>query len=292
MRPAVFLDRDGVINRALVRNNKPFPPMRSTRSRCCRACRRRCAASCGGLRADRGDEPAGCRPREADERGRAGHPRSPRHAGRRRRVSGLLPRRCRWMRCRKPKPGLLTAAPAHALDRSIIVGDRWRDIEAGRRAGCRATVFVDYGYDEPTPVDAGHARAIAGRSRRLDFEAGERDVNLSDSSNEDLRRRRGARWHARAVSPAVHQGVHHQPDAHAEGRHHRLPRVCQAGGRRHSGSPDLVRGVLGRVRGDGAPGARDRHVGRARLREDPRHEHQTRARLRSDPAPVAPRASS
>ena len=28
VRPAVFLDRDGVINRALVRNNKPFPPMR------------------------------------------------------------------------------------------------------------------------------------------------------------------------------------------------------------------------------------------------------------------------
>jgi D-glycero-D-manno-heptose 1,7-bisphosphate phosphatase len=56
--------------------------------------------------------------------------------------------------CRKPKPGLLTAAPAHALERSIVVGDRWRDIEAGRRAGCRAAVFVDYGYDDPAPVNA------------------------------------------------------------------------------------------------------------------------------------------
>jgi D-glycero-D-manno-heptose 1,7-bisphosphate phosphatase len=29
-----------------------------------------------------------------------------------------------------------------------MVGDRWRDIEAGRRAGC-STLFIDYGWDEP-----------------------------------------------------------------------------------------------------------------------------------------------
>jgi D-glycero-D-manno-heptose 1,7-bisphosphate phosphatase len=29
-----------------------------------------------------------------------------------------------------------------------MVGDRWRDVEAGRSAGCRV-VFVDHGYDEP-----------------------------------------------------------------------------------------------------------------------------------------------
>jgi D-glycero-D-manno-heptose 1,7-bisphosphate phosphatase len=32
-----------------------------------------------------------------------------------------------------------------------MVGDRWRDVEAGRRAGCRATILVDYGYDEALP---------------------------------------------------------------------------------------------------------------------------------------------
>jgi D-glycero-D-manno-heptose 1,7-bisphosphate phosphatase len=32
-----------------------------------------------------------------------------------------------------------------------MVGDRWRDIEAGQRAGCR-TVFVDHGYREPKPA--------------------------------------------------------------------------------------------------------------------------------------------
>jgi len=55
--------------------------------------------------------------------------------------------------CRKPKPGLLIAAAAALnidLGRSVMVGDRWRDIEAGVRAGCR-TVLVGSGYDEPFP---------------------------------------------------------------------------------------------------------------------------------------------
>jgi D-glycero-D-manno-heptose 1,7-bisphosphate phosphatase len=55
--------------------------------------------------------------------------------------------------CRKPKPGLLQAAALDAnidLANSFMVGDRWRDIEAGRAAGCR-TVFVDYNYTERRP---------------------------------------------------------------------------------------------------------------------------------------------
>ena len=55
--------------------------------------------------------------------------------------------------CRKPKPGmLLDAAERHGLElaASFLVGDRWRDIEAGRRAGCR-TVFLARGYSEPVP---------------------------------------------------------------------------------------------------------------------------------------------
>jgi D-glycero-D-manno-heptose 1,7-bisphosphate phosphatase len=55
--------------------------------------------------------------------------------------------------CRKPKPGLLLdAARERRLDlaRSFMVGDRWRDVGAGRNAGCR-TVFIDYAYDEPRP---------------------------------------------------------------------------------------------------------------------------------------------
>jgi D-glycero-D-manno-heptose 1,7-bisphosphate phosphatase len=54
---------------------------------------------------------------------------------------------------RKPNPGLITElAERHDIDlaRSITVGDRWRDIAAGRRAGTR-TVFIDRGYDEQQP---------------------------------------------------------------------------------------------------------------------------------------------
>lgn len=55
--------------------------------------------------------------------------------------------------CRKPKPGMLLAAARDfniSLNRSFVVGDRWRDIEAGRRAGC-PTVLIDYGYAEQHP---------------------------------------------------------------------------------------------------------------------------------------------
>lgn len=54
---------------------------------------------------------------------------------------------------RKPHPGILfEAADAHGLHlpASFMIGDRWRDIEAGRRAGCR-TLFLDGNYDEPKP---------------------------------------------------------------------------------------------------------------------------------------------
>lgn len=55
--------------------------------------------------------------------------------------------------CRKPKPGMLLQA-AHDFDidlsSSFMVGDRWSDMQAGQRAGCR-TVFVDYNYSERAP---------------------------------------------------------------------------------------------------------------------------------------------
>jgi D-glycero-D-manno-heptose 1,7-bisphosphate phosphatase len=55
--------------------------------------------------------------------------------------------------CRKPLPGLLLQAPAHDLDRSVMIGDRQRDIEAGQRAHVRATILIDRGYDEGCSVD-------------------------------------------------------------------------------------------------------------------------------------------
>jgi D-glycero-D-manno-heptose 1,7-bisphosphate phosphatase len=55
--------------------------------------------------------------------------------------------------CRKPKPGLILAAAAEYgidLARSYMVGDRWRDVAAGRAAGC-FTIFIDYSYAQDGP---------------------------------------------------------------------------------------------------------------------------------------------
>ena len=54
--------------------------------------------------------------------------------------------------CRKPNPGmLLTAAERHGLDlaESWMIGDHERDVEAGRRAGCR-TIIVNGGPESTT----------------------------------------------------------------------------------------------------------------------------------------------
>ena len=55
--------------------------------------------------------------------------------------------------CRKPKPGnILKAADQYNINipRSFMIGDRWRDIEAGISAGCK-TFFIDYSYQEKQP---------------------------------------------------------------------------------------------------------------------------------------------
>jgi len=55
--------------------------------------------------------------------------------------------------CRKPAPGLIYQA---ALDlqldvlKSFMLGDRWRDISAGQAAGCKS-FFIDYSYPEKQP---------------------------------------------------------------------------------------------------------------------------------------------
>ena len=56
--------------------------------------------------------------------------------------------------CRKPKPGMVLAAAAkHGIDlaRSFLVGDRWRDIDCGAAAGVR-TALIDRNYRERGPA--------------------------------------------------------------------------------------------------------------------------------------------
>jgi len=62
--------------------------------------------------------------------------------------------------CRKPEPGLLLRAAAKhgvTLSASYMVGDRWRDIDAGAAAGAR-TVWIDHQYAERGPLSPPTAR--------------------------------------------------------------------------------------------------------------------------------------
>lgn len=58
--------------------------------------------------------------------------------------------------CYKPQPGLLLSAAEKYdinLSDSYMIGDRWRDIGAGQNAGCK-TIWIDRGYKENPPVPA------------------------------------------------------------------------------------------------------------------------------------------
>jgi len=157
VRRAVFLDRDGVLNRALVHEGRPHPPGSQEELDILPGVEAACARlhGAGYLLIVVTNQPDIARGTQALEVVEAMH----------RALRTTLPlddvRVCPHddadgCGCRKPKPGLLLdAARVWNVDvvRSFMVGDRWRDIEAGRSAGCR-TVFIDYGYDERRPSGA------------------------------------------------------------------------------------------------------------------------------------------
>lgn len=154
LRRAVFLDRDGVINRAIVRDGKPYPPGRIEDLEILPGVREALARlRDAGFRlvvvTNQPDVARGTQRREAIDA---------MHAS----LSAALPldefRVCDHddvdgCLCRKPKPGLLEDAAREAgvsLADSFMIGDRWRDIEAGQRAGC-TTIFIDRAYAERRP---------------------------------------------------------------------------------------------------------------------------------------------
>lgn len=160
LKRAVFLDRDGVLNEAVVRDGKPYPPATADEMRIA-ADAATALARLKGLRLELivvTNQPDVGRGTQAVNVVEEIH----------RRLASALPvdefiscfhadnDRCA---CRKPKPGMiLEAASRRGIDlrRSFLIGDRWRDIDAGRAAGCR-TVWIDRGYRErgpATPPDA------------------------------------------------------------------------------------------------------------------------------------------
>lgn len=151
---AVFLDRDGVINRAVVRDGKPHPPDRIEDLEVLDGVpdalhKLRDAGFRLIVVTNQPDVARGTQTREAVE---AMHARLTAELA----VDEVIA--CYHdgddCDCRKPKPGaLVAAAERHGveLEQSFMVGDRWRDIEAGQRAGCRC-LFVDHGYAEQQPA--------------------------------------------------------------------------------------------------------------------------------------------
>jgi D-glycero-D-manno-heptose 1,7-bisphosphate phosphatase len=157
MRAAVFLDRDGVLNRAVVRGGLPYPPDRVEQLELLPDA----AAACLALR--RAGLPLIVVTNQPDiARGTRSWDEVSAMNGRLRELLEIeeirvCPHDDRdGCDCRKPAPGLLLAAARERgldLRRSVMVGDRWRDVESGQRAGCW-TVFVDHGYSERRPEGA------------------------------------------------------------------------------------------------------------------------------------------
>jgi transaldolase len=152
---AVFFDRDGVLNDAAVRDGLPYPPASIAELRIppevsALVARVRSAGFLAIGVTNQPDVARGLQTRETAD--------ALNHAVRSAvSLDALLvcyhddADRCL---CRKPAPGLLEAAASRYgidLAASVMVGDRWRDVEAGRRAACR-TVFIDYDYREAKPM--------------------------------------------------------------------------------------------------------------------------------------------
>lgn len=176
MNRAIFLDRDGVLNEAVLRDGKPHPP-----------------ADLGELRLVAGVETC------LESLKRAGFllivvTNQPDVARGRQTKAGVeeihdfLQSRlpiddffacfhddADGCECRKPQPGmLLEAARKHdvELESSFLIGDRWRDIEAGRSAGC-TTVLIDYGYPGRRAAAAFETDSLRGAAEWILQQAGE-----------------------------------------------------------------------------------------------------------------------
>ncbi len=151
---AVFLDRDGVLNRCVVRDGKPYPPASVSEVQILPGVgeallKLRKAGFMTIVATNQPDVARGTQTREVVEQ-----------------INTFLMAELELdetmvcyhddkdaCRCRKPLPGLLVAAAEeHGVDlsASFMVGDRWRDIDAGNSAGCR-TILIECGYAERAP---------------------------------------------------------------------------------------------------------------------------------------------
>jgi len=195
---AVFLDRDGVLNRSEVRDRKPYAPRRLEDFRLLpNAARSVARLKQAGFRVivvtNQPDIGNGLVGREVVE---AMHERL------QARVPVDAVRMCPHSQtagcdCRKPKPGLLLQAAIEFdidLPRSFMVGDRASDISAANNAGCKS-VFVNRGYAETPPKYAdGEVTCLAGAVRFIVNSSSIEANLLRDDGHSFNPRRSGDQW--------------------------------------------------------------------------------------------------
>lgn len=156
-RQAVFLDRDGALNETIVRNNRAYAPLSLDEFRVVNGVDRQLARlRAAGLVCivvtNQPDVARGVLDLRMLERM---HHLLRTSVG----VDDIyvcLHDPSEGCDCHKPKPGMLLAAAkkwAVSLERSFVIGDRWRDIEAGRAVGCY-TILLDRPYSKCATADA------------------------------------------------------------------------------------------------------------------------------------------
>jgi D-glycero-D-manno-heptose 1,7-bisphosphate phosphatase len=153
LRPAVFLDRDGTLNVQAVRDGKPYAPTRFEEFRLFDGVPNACRSlkEAGYLLVVATNQPDVGRGEVAQEVIEAMHSRLRELVPEIDRIEvSYDPGRGEIAPRRKPEPGmLLDAAKALGIDltASWMVGDRWKDVDCGKRAGVK-TIFIDYGYED------------------------------------------------------------------------------------------------------------------------------------------------
>ena len=152
MKRAVFLDRDGVVNRPVVREGKPYPPATVVEFELLPGVVEACAElkAAGFLLVVATNQPDVGRGTQRREDVETMHAQMCAALPLDRVEVCYDPGQGQPSEFRKPAPGMLLRAARDLdidLSQSWMVGDRWRDIDCGAAAGCR-TVFIDYGYDE------------------------------------------------------------------------------------------------------------------------------------------------
>jgi len=152
---AIFLDRDGVLNRAIIKNGKPYPPATLDELEIIEDVPEALAIlkDLGFMLIGATNQPDVARGKTTKEFVETVNAfllkELPLHD-----IKVCYHDDIDCCNCRKPLPGLLLqAANEHNIDltKSIMIGDRWKDIDAGKNAGCQ-TVWINRDYSEKTPT--------------------------------------------------------------------------------------------------------------------------------------------